>query len=206
MSTRKIKIVNKKSSGEIFEVRFKRKTNGKAVMLGDGIGQPIYPGETMTVELPSYEAMQLRKGKILASGKVRWSPWSQAMPATSTKNLPKKKQKRAAGASRTATIKRGKKKSKVKVKPKKKTAKKKAKKKVKKKKKPAKKKKPSRKKTKKGKKKKSNLPKTVICKLCGKRIKRENFFAHRWKKHRAAAMRSNKKAQATRKKRARKAS
>jgi hypothetical protein len=194
MSTRKIKLVNKKSSSEIFEVRFLRKTNGKLVKLGAGIGQPIYPGETMTVELPSYEAMQLRKGRILARGAVRWSPWSTAMPASSTRDLPKKKQKRAAGASRTMKVGKGKKRSSVTVKPRKKKAKK-----------TKKKKKPAKKKAKKGKKKgkkKSNLPKTVVCKLCGKRIKRENFFSHRWKKHRRAAMASNRKAQATRKKKA----
>ena len=182
---RNIKIVNKKNSGEVLEARFLRKTNGKLVKLGGGIGQPIYPGETMTVELPSYEAMQLRKVKA-SSGRA--TAWSIAMPASSTKSLPKKKQKKAVGASRTAHIKSGKKKSKVTVKPPKKKAKKK--------------KKKASKKAAKKKKKGGNLPKTVMCKICGQRIKREKFFKHRWTKHRKAAMASNRKAQKTRSKKA----
>lgn len=210
VATRRITIKNKTGSGEILEVRIARKTNGRLELLGAGIGQPIYPGEEMDVELPSYEALQLRRVNLKSSRKTAWS---QAVPATSTKSLSEKKRTKAEAGGRTMRVgKRGKKgkatmlpkprkKKKSAAKPKKKKAapKKKARKK------PAKRKPPkptSRKKraVKKKAARKTAAPrqrarrprKKPTCSICGKTV--SNIFQHRWKAHPHAVKSSLKKA------------
>lgn len=175
---RKIEIRNK-SSVEIMEVRFVRKVNGAKKV---GKPEPIYPGETMTVELPSYEAMQLRK-RVRRGGRYVWTSWSTAAPASSTKKLPAKKRKAAESRGVKAKLKGKKKRTTKTIGGKKKAAKKRAKKKARPKKKPAGKKKTA---------KTGKRRKRPKCSICGKRV--DNTFRHRWNAHRSAVISSLKKA------------